>query len=667
MRKWMFVVAIGVAGTAALAQPAVAPPTRFADPDRRAKLATAFADVDRILADYATSVHAPGAAWGIVIDGELAHQGAMGVRDVAAKAPVDGNTVFRIASMTKSFTAMSILKLRDAGKLSLDDPAEQYVPELKNLRYPTTDSPRITVRHLLTHSEGFPEDNPWGDQQLSESEAELTRMLREGIPFSNTPGVAYEYSNYGFAILGRIVSRVSGQPYEDYIAQNILKPLDMPSTTLHPSKVAPNRLAIGYRWEDERWKEEPALPHGSFGAMGGMLTSIRDLSRYVSAFLDAWPPRDGPDTGPIRRASLREMQQPWRPASMRVVLDKSTSATHLTSTSYGYGLRVTQTCQYRTVVDHSGGLPGYGSLMRWLPDYGVGIIAFGNVTYTGWNNAVGSAIDRLNRTGGLLRREVQPSAALVAARDDVSKLVVRWDDGLADKIAAENLFLDRSKDRRRKEIDDLRAKLGACTAPARFDVVENALRGQWTMSCERGGLQVAITLAPTIPRACSTWPFDRRRRKRSPPGRASLSKPQITGTTASREPRATSRELRDRRPYPALRDPCNAEDARRRPCGHAFRGPGRARGGGHELDCGAARGRHAAGLGGLASDLRSSDRAGVSTGRRCRVVAHAASRGSDAADSSGRRCRHRSRVACAARGARRCGRLPGAECRRMVG
>jgi hypothetical protein len=233
--------------------------------------------------------------------------------------------------------------------------------------------------------------------------------------------------------------------------------------------------------------------------MGGMLTSISDLSRYVSAFLDAWPPRDGPDTGPIRRASLREMQQPWRPASMRVVLDKSTSATHLTSTAYGYGLRVTQTCQYRTIVDHSGGLPGYGSLMRWLPDYGVGIIAFGNVTYTGWTNAVGAAIDRLDRTGGLLRRDVQPSAALVAARDDVSKLVVRWDDALADKIAAENLFLDRSKDRRRKEIDDLRVKLGSCTAPTRFDLVENALRGQWTMSCERGALEVAITLAPTMP------------------------------------------------------------------------------------------------------------------------------------------------------------------------
>ena len=139
---------------------------QFADSSRRAKLATAFNEIDRLFADFAQAGHVPGAAWGIVIDGELAHSGAAGVRDVVSNAPVDADTVFRIASMTKSFTAMAILKLRDEGKLSLDDPAERYVPELKSLRYPTTDSPRITIRHLLTHSEGFPEDNPWGDQQL---------------------------------------------------------------------------------------------------------------------------------------------------------------------------------------------------------------------------------------------------------------------------------------------------------------------------------------------------------------------------------------------------------------------------------------------------------------------------------------------------------------------
>jgi hypothetical protein len=223
------------------------------------------------------------------------------------------------------------------------------------------------------------------------------------------------------------------------------------------------------------------------------------LSRYVSALLGAWPPRDGAEAGPISRASLREMQQPWRPSNIRVVLDKSTAATSLTSGSYGFGLSVTQTCDFPAMVAHGGGLPGYGSLMRWLPDHGVGIIAFGNRTYTGWNGAFGEAIARLVKTGGLQPREVKPSTALVDARDAVSKLVVRWDDQLAGKIAAENLFLDRSKERRRQEIEDLVANVGACTAPDRFDVVENALRGQWTMTCARGKLQMAITLAPTMP------------------------------------------------------------------------------------------------------------------------------------------------------------------------
>ncbi|MBI1876352.1 MAG: beta-lactamase family protein, partial [Acidobacteria bacterium] len=119
----------------------------------RAKLTAAFAAIDRLFQDFTAESHVPGAAWGIVIDGELAHAGAVGFRDVAAKAPVDADTVFRIASMTKSFTAMSVLKLRDEGKLSLDDPAERYVSELKGLKYPTSDSPRITIRHLLSHAE----------------------------------------------------------------------------------------------------------------------------------------------------------------------------------------------------------------------------------------------------------------------------------------------------------------------------------------------------------------------------------------------------------------------------------------------------------------------------------------------------------------------------------
>ena len=470
----------------------------FADPDRVAKLSATFPEIDRIFRDYSAREHIPGAVWGIIVDGRLAHVGVTGYRDVAAKAAVDSGTVFRIASMTNSFTAMAILKLRDAGKLSLDDPAERWVPELASLKYPTTDSPRLTIRHLLSHAEGFPEDNPWGDQQLAVTDDEMSRMMRQGIPFSNAPGIAYEYSNYGFAILGRIVTKASGVPYRQFIADNILKPLGMTSTTLEPASVPPTRLAQGYRWEDEQWKLEPQLPDGAFGSMGGMLTSARDLGVYVAAFLAAWPPRDGAETGPVRRASLREMQQLHRPRPSAIVRGAGGVA-QLSSGGYGFGLGISGNCDFAHIVAHSGGLPGFGSLMRWLPEYGVGIIAFGNRTYTGWGGPANDAFTLMVKTGALQPRMPQPSAALVARRDAVSRLVMSWSDALADSIASVNLFLDRSRDRRRAELGTLREQVGACRAATGFDFVENALRGRWTMPCERGALSVSITLAPTMP------------------------------------------------------------------------------------------------------------------------------------------------------------------------
>jgi CubicO group peptidase (beta-lactamase class C family) len=459
---------------------------------------TAFAEIDRIVAEFTKRENIPGAAWGIVVDGKLVHSGTTGFRELAGKTPVTADTVFRIASMTKSFTAMAIMKLRDEGKLSLDDAAERYVPELKGLQYPTSDSPRITIRHLLSHAEGFPEDNPWGDQQLAATEEEFSKMMRGGIPFSTAPGTAYEYSNYGFAILGRIVQNVSKMPYRQYVATQILKPLGMTATTLEPTAVATDRLAHGYRWEDQQWKEEPQLRDGAFGAMGGMLTSLNDLAKYVSAYVAAWPPRSGPETAPISRASLREMQQIWRSRPATVTRTASGDV-QLNAGGYGFGLGISQTCDFGHVVAHSGGLPGFGSQMRWLPEYGVALIAMGNRTYTGWGGVFNQALEVMRKNGALKPRAPEPSAALVKARDEVSQLVINWDDGLANRVAAVNLFLDRSKERRRGEIEALRAKVGACKAPDAFTFVENALRGTWTLACERGNLDVAVTLAPTMP------------------------------------------------------------------------------------------------------------------------------------------------------------------------
>ena len=499
------IVALSSALPAAQSPVYKAPTPRFTDPDRRAKLEKAFPEIDRIFTEFSTATHIPGAAWGIVIDGELAHAGVMGYRDVPSKAPVTPDTVFRIASMTKSFTAIAILRLRDSGKLSLEDPAEKYVPEMKSLVYPTADSPKITIRHLLSHATGFPEDNPWGDQQLADTDDQLSAMIRGGIPFSNAPGVAYEYSNFGFGILGRIVALVSDPgtktptaSYTKYVTENVLKPLGMSSTTLEPSTVPSDRLAHGYRWEDDQWKNEPLLANGAFGSMGGMLTTLSDLGKYVGAFLAAWPPRDGAESGPIRRSSLREMQQVWRPAPA-VVTRTTGGVIQLNAGGYAYGLRVSQNCQFPTIVAHSGGLPGFGSVMRWYPEYGVGIITFANRTYAGSGQPVDQAVDALMRTGGLQPRAIQPSPALVAARDWAESLVVKWDDVEADRLASANLFLDKDKAHRRAELDDLRARVGVCRPGAGFDHVENALRGDWTMSCERGRARVAITLAPTMP------------------------------------------------------------------------------------------------------------------------------------------------------------------------
>jgi CubicO group peptidase (beta-lactamase class C family) len=474
------------------------PEPRFADPERARKLAAAFPEIEKAFLERVERQHMPGAVLGIIIDGQLVWVKSAGVADIKSRAPVTPDTVFRIASMTKSFTAMAILKLRDDGRLSLDDPVSKYVPSLADLPYPTKDSPALTIRHLLSHSEGFPEDNPWGDRQLAQSDDAIKKFMQSGIPFSNAPGVAFEYSNFGFAILGQVVQAVSREHYPDYIRDEILLPLGMTSSTFEVSQVPRARMAPGYRWEDNVWKDEPILAHGSFGAMGGLWTTANDLARYVSFLMSAYPPRDEVEKGPIRRSSAREMQQMarWQPASaLRATVD---GPVQLGVATYGYGLGVAQDCRFTHVVAHGGGLPGYGSLMRWFPDYGVGMIAMGNITYAGFGGIFGDAASALYRTGAMQPRVPQPSRALLAAQRDVTKLVMNWDDALAQRIAADNLFLDETMARRAARMKELQAKHGTCTPATTIDA-ENALRGRWRMKCERGWLDLGITLAPTTP------------------------------------------------------------------------------------------------------------------------------------------------------------------------
>jgi CubicO group peptidase (beta-lactamase class C family) len=474
------------------------PPSRFADPQRKQKLAAAFPEIERLFKSFVERQQMPGAVVGVIIDGELAFVKVNGVREKTNDAPVTPETVFRIASMTKSFTAMAILKLRDEGKLSLDDPVSKYVPDLKDLPYPTTDSQPLNIRHLLTHSEGFPEDNPWGDRQLAQSDQTMRNWMRGGIPFSTSPGTAFEYSNYGFAILGQIVTKASGRPYADYVRDNILRPLRMNASTFEMSSVPKEQIALGYRRENDALKPEPILAHGSFGAMGGLWTNAHDLARYVAFLMSAFPPRDEPENGPIKRSSAREMQQVWRMSPAGAFRSAVDAPLLLSATGYGYGLGISQDCRFSYNVAHGGGLPGYGSLMRWLPEHGVGLIAMSNLTYGGFNGLFNEILTALHRTGALQPRVVQPSQALLTAQADISQLIIKWDDTLANRVAADNLFLDVAADVRQSRWKSLAEQHGTCRPATTIDA-ENALRGGWRMTCDRGWLNVYITLAPTMP------------------------------------------------------------------------------------------------------------------------------------------------------------------------
>jgi CubicO group peptidase (beta-lactamase class C family) len=421
------------------------------------------------------------------------------MQNTETKTPVTPETVFRIASMTKSFTALAVLRLRDEGKLSLEDPVAKWIPEFARMRMPARDAAPIRVKHLLSHLAGFPEDNPWGDQQLGETEETLTTWLTEGIPFSTSPATAFEYSNYGFALAGRIIAKASGVPYREYIDRNILAPLGMKSSTLEPSAVPDSLRARGYRrLPDGAYSEEKPLPHGSFGAMGGMLTSARDMARYVAFHLSAWPPRDEEDRGPVKRSSVREAQMMQVLSGLNVRGATPDAPLSAAATGYGYGLAVSRDCRFSHVVGHGGGLPGFGSYMTWLPEHGVGLFALSNLTYAGPASALNEVFDVLRRTGALKPRELPPAPVLTSTRDAIFELWRNWDESKASALAANNLFLDTPAHLRREEIERLKARVGACSTAEDVEPV-NLLRGSFRINCERGPVYATFTLAPTQP------------------------------------------------------------------------------------------------------------------------------------------------------------------------
>lgn len=457
-----------------------------------------FAKTDALFADFMLDAHIPGLVYGVVADGRLVHVRAYGVQDLESKRPVNADTLFRIASMSKSFTALTVLKLRDDNKLQLDALAETYVPEMRGWKYPTADAPRIRVRDLLNHTAGFVTDDPWGDRQTPLPEAEFSRLLREGVPFTQTPGIAMEYSNLGFALLGRIVTNVSKKPYADTISQTLLRPLGMSSSGYVVEDAPRERRALGYRWQDNQWTLEPTMAHGAFGAMGGLQTSANDYAKWVAFLLSAWPPRDDAETGPVKRATVRELQQgsnfPRVQSRARFVSGPDCRQ----AGTYGMGMRVVVDCDLGLTLSHGGGYPGYGSFLLLFPERGVGIFAFANRTYAGPSAPVWDAAASFDGADFFKARTLQVSESLAEAYRTVGSIYAGGDVTAHQDRLAMNFLMDRDAEGWRRDLAELRRKVGDCETYAAIEPT-GALSGTFSWRCAHGRVDGNVLLAPTQP------------------------------------------------------------------------------------------------------------------------------------------------------------------------
>jgi CubicO group peptidase (beta-lactamase class C family) len=469
----------------------------FKDSTRLEKVNRTKAVIDALYRQQAEKNHFPGMVYGVMVDGKLAYTGSYGYINIEKKIPANVTSAFRIASMSKSFTAMAILQLRDAGKLNLDDAAWKYIPEMKNIKYLTSDAPVITIRHLLTHAAGFPEDNPWGDRQLEDLDKDLLQTIAK-VSFSNVPGIAYEYSNLGFALLGKIITNVTKMPYQQYITAHIFRPLGMTHTYYEFAKVPDSLLAHGYRWENNNWKEEALLHDGSYGAMGGIITTMEDFARYMQLQLSAWPARNGTENKILKRSSLREMQKASNFSSLNARFRFSSGRSCTTTSAYAYGLRWMEDCDNRIFVGHTGGLPGFGSNWTIMPDYGIGVVCFGNVTYAPTATFNLSILDTLVSLAGLQKKMIPPSAILEQRKKELLQLLPNWNNAQNAKIFAENFFADHSLNELKQESIALYNKAGNITT---FESLqpENNLRGSFILHGEKANLRVSFTLTPENP------------------------------------------------------------------------------------------------------------------------------------------------------------------------
>ncbi len=403
-------------------------------------------------ADHAARLGAPSLAWALVHDGDVIDG-------------VDVDAVYRIASMTKSFTAAAILALRDDGSLKLDDRIVELAPSMAGVVHPDADSPAVTVRHLLTMSSGLATDDAWADRHLDLTDDELDATVDAGLTFAGVPGTLFEYSNLGYAVLGRVAREVAGVRLQDIVTGRLLEPLGMRHTTW----TAPAIALPGYRARAKPTDPlvvEPFVGDGAIAPMGGLFTTARDLATWIdflsSSFAtdEARRERGSGYDAVLRPSSRRDMQRAWTALGAEPSVDTTWT---LRSGGYGFGVRVQPHGSLGEVLTHGGGLPGFGSNMRWVRSTGVGLVALCNLTYAPMGDVTTDVLDLLAASGAARARRAEPTVDQRRRAAQLVALLSAWSDDAATKLFTDNVSLDQPYGERAAAARDLVAAHGPLT------------------------------------------------------------------------------------------------------------------------------------------------------------------------------------------------------------
>ncbi len=248
-----------------------------------------------------------------VKDGKVVHNAFEGLQDRTTRRPVDEDTIYHWASITKTFTGVAIVQLRDRGLLSLDDPAVKYVPELRQVNNPFGDMSQVTIRQLMSHSAGFRSGTwPWGgDQPWHPFEPTRWEQVTAMFPYTEIlfkPGTQYRYSNPGVIFLGRIIELLSGDDYEVYIAKNLFMQLGMTRSFFDraPYHLVAHR-SHSYTGTDQGVTEQRFdFDSGITVSNGGLNAPLGDMAKWLAFLIGGAAANDGV----LKRASLDEMFTP---------------------------------------------------------------------------------------------------------------------------------------------------------------------------------------------------------------------------------------------------------------------------------------------------------------------------------------------------------------------